>query len=205
VRVKEYPRWSHNQQHRRGAQHRVNGQRIVRSIDGGSKSKGYQKIDKQRVLNVNNYANKYVNKHNKNKAIRVKQALGDPQKIVVQTKTFKTNKSVSNKQRIVKHSKNQQTQKLSNDYRPNKTAKFDPKHNNNKQPQKYSSIEPKNNNEKRYSATSQNKTNAYRSQSNSNNKSITHRASSNKQNKSRSTKAPRQSKSQRSQSKHQKK
>jgi hypothetical protein len=205
VRVKEYPRWSHNQQHRRGAQHRVNGQRIMRSIDGDSKSKGYQQIDKQRVLNVNKYANKYVNKHNKNKAIRVKQALGDPQKIVVQTKTFKTNKSVSNKQRIVKHSKNQQTQKLSNDYRPNKTAKFDPKHNNNKQPQKYSSIEPKNNNEKRYSATSQNKTNAYRSQSNSNNKSITHRASSNKQNKSISTKAPRQSKSQRSQSKHQKK
>jgi hypothetical protein len=27
VRVKEYPRWSYNQQHRRGAQHRINGQR----------------------------------------------------------------------------------------------------------------------------------------------------------------------------------
>ena len=210
VRVKEYPRWSHNQKHRRGAQHRVNGQRIVRSIDGGSKSKGYQQIDKQRVLNVN----KYANKHYKNKAIRVKQALGDPQKTVVQTKTFKkktlkTNKSVNNKHRIVNHSKNQQNQKLGNDYRPNKTAKFDPKHNNSKQPQKYSSIEPKSNIEKRYSATTQNKTSAYKSHSNSsNNKSINHRASSNKQNKSRSTKAPRQNKiqrSQRSQSKQQKK
>ena len=210
VRVKEYPRWSHNQKHRRGAQHRVNGQRIVRSIDGGSKSKGYQQIDKQRVLNVN----KYANKHYKNKAIRVKQALGDPQKTVVQTKTFKkktlkTNKSVNNKHRIVNHSKNQQNQKLGNDYRPNKTAKFDPKHNNSRQPQKYSSIEPKSNIEKRYSATTQNKTSAYKSHSNSsNNKSINHRASSNKQNKSRSTKAPRQNKiqrSQRSQSKQQKK
>ena len=214
VRVKEYPRWSHNQKHRRGAQHRVNGQRIVRSIDGGSKSKGYQQIDKQRVLNVNKYANKYANKHYKNKAIRVKQALGDPQKTVVQTKTFKkktlkTNKSVNNKHRIVNHSKNQQNQKLGNDYRPNKTAKFDPKHNNSKEPQKYSSIEPKSNIEKRYSATTQNKTSAYKSHSNSsNNKSINHRASSNKQNKSRSTKAPRQNKiqrSQRSQSKQQKK
>ena len=210
VRVKEYPRWSYNQKHRRGAQHRVNGQRIVRSIDGGSKSKGYQQIDKQRVLNVN----KYANKHYKNKAIRVKQALGDPQKTVVQTKTFKkktlkTNKSVNNKHRIVNHSKNQQNQKLGNDYRPNKTAKFDPKHNNSRQPQKYSSIEPKSNIEKRYSATTQNKTSAYKSHSNSsNNKSINHRASSNKQNKSRSTKAPRQNKiqrSQRSQSKQQKK
>ena len=196
VRVKEYPRWSYNQKHRRGAQHRVNGQRIVRSIDGGSKSKGYQQIDKQRVLNVNNQ----TNKHKKNKAIRVKQALGEPKKTVVQTKTFKTNKSVNNKQRIVNHSKNQQTQKLGNDYRPNRTAKLALKHNNTRQSKKYSSIEPKSNIEKRYPVKTQNKTRSYKSQSN--NKSNNYRASSNKQNRSKAIKTLRQNKSHRSQSKH---
>jgi len=56
VRVTEYPRWSHNQHHRRGVQYRVNGQNIVRRINTKNNNiksnKHYQQIDKQRVLSV---------------------------------------------------------------------------------------------------------------------------------------------------------
>lgn len=187
VRVKEYPRWSHNQQHRRGAQYRVNGQRIVRSINGGSKTKGYQQIDKQRVLNISNYANKY----NRNKAIRVKQALGEQQQSVLQTKTMKVNKPVSNQQRIINQSKNRQIQRLSNDYRPKSTAKFEPRQNNSRQSQKYTALNTKANKEEHYSVKTQNKISTYKT---NNNKTKNFHTSSNKQNKSRPIKVLRQNK-----------
>lgn len=191
VRVKEYPRWSHNQQHRRGAQHRVNGQRIVRSINGGNKSKGYQQIDKQRVLNVNNYART----HNNNNATRFKQALKNQQQTVRQTKAIKTNQLVSNKQRIINQSKNQQRQKQSNDYQPNVAAKFEAKQRNSGGSQKYTSLGVQNNKEKRSTVRTQNKTSSYKSNHKSSNKSNSYRASSNQQNKSRQIKVSRHNKS----------
>jgi len=195
VRVREYPRWTHNQQHRQGAQHRVNGQRIVRSINGGNKSKGYQQIDKQRVLNVNNYTKKHNNsdakKHNKSNAKRVKQALSNQRHTARQTNTLKANKLVNNKQRVINQTKNQQKQRLSNDYRPNKTARLDTKQRNSRESQKYASLGSQSSKTKRSTVKTQNKTSTYKS----NNKSSNYRASSNKQNKSRPTKAARQSKS----------
>ena len=197
VRVKEYPRWNHNQQHRRGAQHRVNGQRIVRNIDGASKAKGYQQIDKHRVLNLD----KYATKHAKNRAVRVKKALNAQQQSILNTKALKTNKSVSNKQQIVNQSKNQQRQNHHNDYRPNQTAKLSTKQHNNMQSQKYASLRTKANKEKRHSATTHNKTNVYKRNSNNNNKTNNYRVSSNEKNKSRPIKVSRPNKNHRSQSK----
>ena len=70
VRAKEYPRWSHNQHHRRGVQHRVNGQHFVRNSKGGyKKHKPYYKKNKQRVLNTKHYKHKgYKHTLNKQKA-----------------------------------------------------------------------------------------------------------------------------------------
>jgi hypothetical protein len=192
VRVKEYPRWNHNQQHRRGAQHRVNGQRIVRNIDGASKTKGYQQIDKQRVLNIDNYTTKHV----KNRAVRVKKALNEQQQIALNTKTLNTNKSVSNKQRIVNQGKNQQTQHHKNNYRSNQTTKLNNTKNSNMQSQKYASLRAKANTEERHSVTTHNKTNVYKPSSNK--KTNNYRVSTNKQNKSRPIKASRPNKSQKS-------
>ena len=189
VRVTEYPRWNHNQQHRRGAQHRVNGQRIVRSINGGDKSRGYQQIDKQRVLNVNDYSKK----HNKSNAKRFKQALGNQQRTARQTKSLKANKLVSNKQRVINQSNNQQRQKLNNNYRPNKPAKINTKQMNSGKTQKFASQGTQTDKVKRTTIKTQNKTNNYKSNNKSSNKS--NRASSNKQNKSRPVKVARQNKS----------
>ena len=125
IRVKEYPRWSHNQQHkhRRGVQHQVNGQRVVRNITGGNKGKSDQQLNKKRMLNVNQFARN----HNKSNAKRFKQALDNQQHTARQTKALKSNKQVdqlaNNKQRFTNQSKNQQMQKLSNDYRPNRNVK----------------------------------------------------------------------------------
>ena len=191
VRVKEYPRWSHNQHHRRGAQHRVNGQRIVRSINGGNKSIGYQQIDKQRVLNVNHYAKK----QQKNDIKRVKQALGNQQKALSHTKTVKANKLVSNKQRIINQSEKQHRQKLSNTYQSNKTAKVDTKQRISETSQKYASPGAQSNKVKRSTVNTQNNTRTYKSNNTSSNKSKSYRTSSNKQHKSRPVKVARQSQS----------
>jgi hypothetical protein len=185
VRVKEYPRWSHNQQHRRGAQHRVNGQRVVRNLS--SDNKVFQQIDKQRVLNVNNYAIK----HNKNSAKRVKQALGSQHQTVRQTKLVKSDNRVSNKQRTINQSTNQKRQKLSNDFHPNQTIKLDNKQRSSVKSQKYTSLGTQRDNQKRATVHSQTKT--YKTINNGNNKSRSHRANSHKQNKSRPVKVARQS------------
>jgi hypothetical protein len=215
VQVKEYPRWSHNQQHRRGAQHRVNGQRIIRSIDGGSKTKGYRQIDKQRILNVDNYSRKYAKKYNKNKAIRVKQVLNEQQQTALQTKILKIDRSVSNKQRVIAQSKNQQRRALNNELRPQNTVKFESKQHPNRQLQKYSSLKSRVDKETRYPVNTQNNTGAYRSHdkssssSSSNNKNINrsnsqnnnYRVSSNKQNRSKPANVSRQNSTTRNQSK----
>ena len=210
VRVTEYPRWSHNQQHRRGAQHRINGQRIVHNIDG-SKTKGYPKINKQRILNVNDYTNSHAinhaqndtKKYNKNNAIRVKRALDKQQKTAIQTKTLKVNKLVNNKQRLSSQSKSQQKKRLANNYRPKNTTKFNSEPYNAKQLQKYASLETKANKETRYPINTQNSTNSRqpRNKNKSNSNSNNYRASSNKQNKSRPVNVSRQNKNQRNQNK----
>jgi hypothetical protein len=192
VRVKEYPRWNHNQQHRRGAQYQVNGQRIVRSVNGSNKVKNYRQIDKQRVLNVNDYAQRHNSKHNKNKAVRIKQALGNQHQTARQSKTFKANKVVSNKQRIINQSKNQQKQVLSNKGKTHNYAKVD---SNQRNSHKYSSSEVQNKQQKRATVNAQNKRNNYKSNYKSSAKSNSYRAKSSKQNKSRPVKVSRQSKS----------
>ncbi|MFQ3189678.1 MAG: hypothetical protein ACI936_000803 [Paraglaciecola sp.] len=202
VRVKEYPRWSHNQQHRRGAQHRVNGQRIVRSVNGGNKSTSYRQIDKQRILNVNDYVKKHdksdVKKHTTTHVKRFKQALGNQQQTVRQTTTVKTDKLIRNKQRIINQSKKHQKhqkQKLNNEYRSNKIAHVDNKQRNSGKSQKHESLGSQNNNIKRSSVNTQRKTNTYKSNNKSSHKRNSYRASSNKQNKSRPVKVIRQNKS----------
>jgi hypothetical protein len=197
VRVKEYPRWSHNQQHRRGAQYRVNGQRIVRNISEGNKSKVYHQIDKQRVLNVNSYSNK----QSKNTAKRFKQALSKQQS-VDHTKTLRPNKQSSNKQRDIiqkqaqkqGQSESQQRQKLSNHYRPNKTDRADTPKMNIGKSQRSPSLEVRNNKVRHFTANTQNKTRTYTSKNNSSHKSSNDRASSHKQNKSKPIKVSRQNK-----------
>jgi hypothetical protein len=213
VRVKEYPRWRHNQQHRRGAQHRVNGQRIIRNIDGGIKAKGYRQIDKQRVLNVDNYPKKHAKKYNKNKAIRVKQVLDRQQQTALQTKTLKISRSTSNKQRAITQSKNQQRRALNNELRPQNTVKFESKQPRSRQLQKSLSLKSRADKKTRYPINTQNNASAYRSHdkssSNSNNKSINrsnnqnnnYRISSNKQNKSKPANVSRQNNITRNQSK----
>ncbi|MFT4937173.1 MAG: hypothetical protein ACI88A_000187 [Paraglaciecola sp.] len=59
VSVREYPRWSHNPEHRRGVRydHQQNPNRFVNSEQKLSSKKHYQ-IDKQRVLNVEKLNNK---------------------------------------------------------------------------------------------------------------------------------------------------
>jgi hypothetical protein len=184
VRVTEYPRWSHNQQHRRGAQHRVNGQRIVRNVNLGNHKKGYQQIDKQRVLNVNHYTKKY----NTSQAKQFKQALGNQQQTVRQTKTIKSDKLMNNKQRVISQNENQQRHKLSNNYRSNKTARVETRQINNDKSQKKVSLEAQSHNVRRSAVQTQNKINSYQSK----NKSSYHRASSNKQNKAKPIKVSRQ-------------
>jgi hypothetical protein len=206
VRVKEYPRWSHNQQHRRDAKYRVNGQRVVRNISSdkksANKSKGYQQIDKQRVLNVNDYAKKHsksvTKKHNKSNAKRVIQALGNQQHTARQTKMLKANTLVNNKQRVVNQSKNQQRLKPSNDYRPDKAAridtkKIDTKQRNSGKSQKYASLGTQSNKVQRSSVKTQNKTSSYKTNSKSSHKSNGHRTSSYKQSRSRPAKVAHQS------------
>ncbi|WP_339723504.1 DUF3300 domain-containing protein [uncultured Paraglaciecola sp.] len=193
VRVKEYPRWNHNQKHRRGVQYQINGQRIVRNINGGNKLKSYKQIDKQRVLNLSDYGhrqNKSTN--NINEAKRVKQALIHQQQTARQTKTFKGNKVASNKQRIINQSKNQQKQVLSKQHKTSHYTKVDAKQRNN---QKYSSIEAQNKQQKRTTVNSQNKSHKYKSNYKSSTKSNSYRAKSSQQNKSRPVKVSRQSKS----------
>lgn len=60
VRVREYPRWSHNTLHRRGVRylHSQNANRYV-SADKGGHGKTRHQIDKQRVLNVEHLKNKH--------------------------------------------------------------------------------------------------------------------------------------------------
>ena len=191
MRVKEYPRWNHNPQHRRGAQYRVNGQRIIRNYNGGNKSKGYQQIDKQRRLNVNDYAHKQnKNNHNKRNAKEFKQALGKQRHTAHPKKTFKADK-VINKQRIINQGNNQKKQKRSTYQRPNEYAKFDAKQTNSQRKKDYSSAEVQSSQQKRATVNRNN----YQSNHKSSNKSRDYRASSHKQNKSRPVKVARQTKS----------
>lgn len=196
VRVKEYPRWSHNQQHRRGAQYSVNGQRIIRNYNKGNKHNSYQQINKQRVLNVNDYANKRNNnKHNKTKAQQFKQALGNQQQTSRKVKTFKADKLANNKQRIINQSENQHKQKRSNNYQPNRFAKVETNQRNSSKSQRDSTLQRQSNQQKRSTDNTQYKRSDYKSNNKSSNKSSSYRASSNKQNKSRPVKVVRQSKS----------
>ena len=212
VRVKEYPRWSHNQQHRRGAQYRVNGQRIVRNINS-DKRNGYKQIDKQRVLNVDRYVKNSKNnaisyrksdarEHNKNNATRFKQALGNQQKKPRSTKALKVNKQTNNKQRFVNQSKNQQRQKLSNNYQSHKAAKIDTKQRittqkNSRKSQKYTSLGTQSNSTQSSIKThkkpisykpSSYKNNSYKKNNQSSQRNNTHRDNSHKQNRSRPAK-----------------
>lgn len=197
VRVTEYPRWSHNQHHRRGVQYRVNGQNIVRHINVGNNNiksnKHYQQIDKQRVLNVSDYARK----DHKRNAAQVKQHLTQRSTSERHTKTNKSSNRVTNKQRVIEQhqSPNQHKQKLNNGYQANKTAKFDSVQRNSGKSQKHSSQRTQNNTQKRSTVNTQNSTRTYNSNHKSSYKSNSHRASSNKQNKSRPIKVHRQSKS----------
>lgn len=179
VRVNEYPRWSHNQQHRRGAQHRINGQRIVRNVNLGNRAKGYQQINKQRVLNVNRYANK----HHKSQIKRVKHAL--------------SNRHVSNKQKVINLSKSQQRQTLNRHGRTNKASKVNTKQKSSHKSPKYAALRTKNNNAKRIAVKTKNKTSTYKSKNKNSytkrNKNSSYRKSSHKQNKSRTVKIARQS------------
>ena len=188
VRVKEYPRWSHNQQHRRGAQHRVNGQRIVRNINAGDKTNIHHKMDKQRVFVLNDYAKK----HNKGNAKRFKQALGNQQQTARQTKTLKANNLISDKQRAINQIKSQQRQQLSNKYQPNKTTKPHTKQRKGEQSQRYASLGAQSKIEKRTAYKTQNIT----STNKSDNQNKRYRVSSNKPNKSRPIKVTRQNKRQ---------
>lgn len=79
VRTNEYQRWTHDSRHRRGVQYKHNGKRIVRNSENpiryvSSNSQSHPKkqvqIDKQRVLNINNYP-----KSDKNTRDRVKRKL----------------------------------------------------------------------------------------------------------------------------------
>ncbi|WP_158972254.1 DUF3300 domain-containing protein [Paraglaciecola sp. L3A3] len=64
IRVTEFPRWTHDQTHRRGVHYTQNGKRIIRNSENPNRyistnnspfSKKTQQIDKQRVLNLHNY------------------------------------------------------------------------------------------------------------------------------------------------------
>ncbi|MEP1448100.1 MAG: DUF3300 domain-containing protein [Paraglaciecola sp.] len=185
VRVKEYPRWKHNQQHRRGVQYRVNGQRIVRNINGGNKVNSYKQIDKQRVLNVSEYRYKQKNtKGYKKNAKTFKQALR-------QTKSTKVTKAAKNKQRIINQSKSQKKQFINNKARPNNYAKIDTKHNSN---QKYSGLKSQNKQQKRTKVNAQYNS-KYKSSYKGSNKSKSYRAKSYKQNKSRQVNVSKHTKS----------
>ena len=188
VRVKEYPRWSHNQQHRRGAQHRINGQRIVRNVNSGNKIQGHQKTDKQRVLNVNDYSKK----HNKTNAKQFKQALGKLPQTFRQTKIIKTNKLVSNEKRIINQNKKHQSQKRNSDYRPNTAPKISNNQKNNGKSHNKVSIGSQSNKIKRSTVHTQKTKSTYKSNNESFHKSKNYRASSNKQNKSRPIQVSRQ-------------
>ena len=187
VRVKEYPRWSHNQQHRRGVQHRINGQRIMRNVNGGNKRQGHQKIDKQKVLNVNDYSRK----HNKTNAKQFKQALGKQPQTARQTKAMKTDKLVSNKKRIINQNKKHQSQKRNSDYRPNTRPKIDNKQKNSGKLHKKVSIRTQSNKVKHPTVSTQKSAYTYKSNNKSVHTSKNYRASSNKQNNSRPIKVSR--------------
>ena len=198
MRVKEYPRWSHNQEHRRGTQYRVNGQRMVRNINtsqrNGNTSTGYQQFDKHRVLNVNRDAqNSKDNARKYSNAERFKKALGNQQKTARHTKTLKANKQVNNKQRIINHSKNQQNKRLSNNNQPSEIARITKKktvtkQKNNGKPQKHASLGTQNNNERRSAVKAQNKRNSYTTNNKSSHKSNGHHVSSHQRSRSRPSK-----------------
>ncbi|MDU0352894.1 DUF3300 domain-containing protein [Paraglaciecola aquimarina] len=74
VRVTERPRWTHSQHHRRGVQYKQNGKRIIRNSENPNRyisnnsahsAKKKQQIDKQRILNVDNYRHKNNGSHYK--------------------------------------------------------------------------------------------------------------------------------------------
>jgi hypothetical protein len=176
VRVRDYPRWNHNQGHRRGAQYKYNGQRFVHKVSGGYKGQHNQQIDKRRILNIKQYSNKQSNANPK----RIKQALANQKK---STYSAKSNK-ISNKQRVLNHQKNQKVHRSNNEYKKLNTSQSQAKKYTSKKVDKYA-------NQRAYTHKQKQSAGKYQKQKNNNKvykkstKSNNNRFSSNKQNKAR--------------------
>jgi hypothetical protein len=175
VRVREYPRWSHNQQHRRGAQYRVNGKRIMHNSQKNyvrtahkQSNKQYRQIDKQRIVKPSEYA--------KNSSQRVKQQLTKQKKVAVHKKVYQGNKN--NKQRLIDHSSNQQRRQVTGNRQKVKKSTHVVKQDKSRKIQKHTEYRSKGSTEKR---TFRNTTNSKQKAQ----KSSSFRSSSSGQNKSR--------------------
>jgi hypothetical protein len=101
VRVNEYQRWTHDSRHRRGVQYKHNGKRIIRNSENpiryvSSNSQSHPKkqiqIDKQRVLNINNYP-----KSDKNTRDRVKHKLASHNRQNATNKSKKASRESSSR------------------------------------------------------------------------------------------------------------
>lgn len=179
VRVNEYKRWKHNPHHRKGAQYKVNGQRVhvnntrVVVNNGGKKHHTHNKLrqtDKQRVINKSHYTQKKDVKRVKQELSR-HNANGHKQ-TTRSNKIISQNKTTRNKQRDV--SQHQST----------KVAKTNYKSNGNTYKQKSSSKSNK-------VAKTNYKSNGNTYKQKSSSKSYRASASSSKQNKSRQVKTSR--------------
>ena len=128
VSVREYPRWSHNPVHRRGARY-DHQQNLNRFVSSGQKQGGkkYHQIDKQRVLNVEQLNNKgqrskqnvVINKkntyHQQARNEPIKKRLQDMRNVSkAQNKTYSKGdrNKVNNKQRLVNAATKQQRSKV---------------------------------------------------------------------------------------------
>lgn len=121
VRVTEYPRWSHNSKHRKGAQYRLNGQAIVvNKHQTRNTAKHIQKADKKRVLNVSNYT-----KETHDNASQIKQKLrvkGEYQQTQSGHKNKALNSGISNKKRLIHRNKSHNKQKVVRQYAAKQNA-----------------------------------------------------------------------------------
>lgn len=125
VRVTEYPRWSHNTKHRKGAHYKLNGQTlVVNNHQAKNTAKYIQKADKKRVLNVSKYT-----KETRDNASQIKQKLkvgGEyyrqpKQEFKRINKEFNKKRLIDHdKQNVLRHSSTNEPAKLAN--KPNKTT-----------------------------------------------------------------------------------
>ncbi|WP_299080231.1 DUF3300 domain-containing protein [uncultured Paraglaciecola sp.] len=190
VRVKEYPRWRHNKHHRRGVQHRVNGQPIVRNIRSGNTHKSYHKNNKQRLLNADHYAKK----HSKPHAKQVKHALAKQSKTIRHTKVHKANKQALHKQRIAYKSNNHQKPKHGHNNPSQKSSRIATSHKSDVRRPKQAYQEVKN--RKLNTASIKPRKNShYQVKNQSHQKRTSHNKSLKRHNKSRPTKVARHNKS----------